>query len=54
MIAISNDLFNKKLRENSDNILNQLLSGEGIKDFTLVFISGNPEEDAKSCMPEIL
>jgi len=45
MIAISNDLFNKKLRENSDNILNQLLSGEGIKDFTLVFISSNPEED---------
>jgi hypothetical protein len=54
MIAISNDLFNKKLRENSDNILNQLLSGEGIKDFTLVFISSNPEEDAKRCMPEIL
>lgn len=54
MIAISNDLFSKKQRLNPYSILNQLLGGDGIKNFTLVFVSRNPERDAKENMSEIL
>ena len=54
MIAISNDLFSRKQRINPHSILNQLLGGDGIKNFTLVFVSRNPERDAKENMSEIL
>lgn len=54
MIAISNDLFSKKQKLNPYSILNQLLGGDGIKNFTLVFVSRNPERDAKENMSEIL
>lgn len=54
MIAISNDLFSRKQRINPYSILNQLLGGSGIKNFTLVFVSRNPEIDAKESIPEIL
>ena len=54
MIVISNDLFNKRNTAKDDDVLTQLLAGRGISDFTIVFISDNPERHAKRLVPEVV
>ena len=54
MIVISNDLFNKRNTTKDDNILEQLLNENGIKDFSIVFVSHSPEKRAKKLIPDVV
>lgn len=54
MIVISNDLFNKRNLAKDDNILEQLLNENGIKDFSIVFVSHSPEKRAKKLIPDVV